>query len=167
MNREQLNDFYAPLHRAGTAMLKTVRALGYNARLCYCNLHEVKVEGGYQTKYFPLPEVEIRDAALSADLGIALDGSVWLEVTQSRNEAMALDYEALAARAALAVYGTEQYLNDFLNETLPPAETAARIWQANDSHIHLCFSLPDAEEGKVRALLGHLIACRVISPPAV
>lgn len=165
MNREQLNDFYAPLHRAGTAMLKTVRALGYNARLCYCNLHEVKVEGGYQTEYFPLPEVEIRDGALSADLGIALDGSVWLEVTQSRNEAMALDYEALAARAALAVYGTEQYLNDFLNETLPPAETAARIWQANDSHIHLCFSLPDADAEAVRALLEDLAMNGMIGNP--
>ncbi len=133
-----------------------MRALGYNARLCYCNLHEVKVEGGYQTEYFPLPEVEIRDGALSADLGIALDGSVWLEVTLSRDEALALYYKALAARAALAVYGTEQYLNDYLNETLPPAETAARIRQSNESHIHLCFSLPNADAGAVRALLEDL-----------
>ena len=131
-------------------------ALGYNARLCYCNLHEVKVDGVYQTEYFPMPEVEIRDAALSADLGIALDGSVWLEVTLSRDEALALYYKALAARAALAVYGTEQYLNDYLNETLPPAETAARIRQSNESHIHLCFSLPNADAGAVRALLEDL-----------
>ncbi len=133
-----------------------MRALGYNARLCYCNLHEVKVDGVYQTEYFPMPEVEIRDAALSADLGIALDGSVWLEVTLSRDEALALYYKALAARAALAVYGTEQYLNDYLNETLPPAETAARIRQSNESHIHLCFSLPNADAGAVRALLEDL-----------
>jgi hypothetical protein len=165
MNRDQLNDFCAPLHRAGIAMLKAVRALGYKARLCYCNLHEVKVEGGYQTEYFPLPEVEIRDGALSADLGIALDGSVWLEVTLSRDEALALDFEALAARAALAVYGTEQYLNNFLKETLPPAETAARIRQANESHIHLCFSLPNADAEAVRALLEDLAMNGMIGNP--
>ncbi|NLD33827.1 MAG: hypothetical protein GX653_02855 [Clostridiales bacterium] len=101
----QLNDIYEPLHRAGMDLLNAVRALGYDARLCYCNLHEVKERGTYHTEYFPLPEVEINGAALAADLGIALDGSAWLEIKVSRADTLALDYAALAAQTNLTVYG--------------------------------------------------------------
>ena len=123
-NRTLLNTLYKELHELGADLLRAVQALGYEARLCYHNLHEVRVDGEFQTEYFPLPEIEISGIA---DLGVSLDKSLWLELTVARQAALQLDYPSLARLARLEVYGADDYLRDFCNADMDCALTAARI----------------------------------------
>ena len=84
---DALNAVYQPLHQAASRLHVLLREFDASARLCYYNLHEVKTGGEYRTEYFPLPEIELR-GRLCADVGFSLDGSVWLEVAVSREEAL-------------------------------------------------------------------------------
>lgn len=109
--------------------------------------------------------MEISGAALAADLGIALDGSAWLEITVSRTHALALDYAALAAQTILTVYGAQDDLVDFFNEEMLPAETIDKIRRSDEVQVHLCFRLTSADASGVQALMGYLTDQRVITAP--
>jgi hypothetical protein len=161
-DRTLLNTLYKELHELGVGLLKAVRALGYDARLCYHNLHEVRVDGVFQTEYFPLPEIEIFNVA---DLGISLDKSLWLELTITREAALQLDYPSLAQAARLEVYGADDYLGDFCNAEMGFTLTRERIAASNEQAVHLCFYPPDNDPAALTALLKTLTEARILAPP--
>lgn len=154
--RAQLNEIYRPLHEAGKAALKIIRGLGYEARMVYCNLHETLVDGAYQTEYFPLPEIEIEGVAASADLGVGLDLSAWLELTLPREKALLLDYADLAARFPIEVYGAEDYLSDFYRAGMDSGAVPALIRRSAEREIHVCFRFARVGEETIRAAFGYI-----------
>ncbi|MCE5235448.1 MAG: hypothetical protein ABFC62_05285 [Clostridiaceae bacterium] len=154
--RAQLNAVYRPLHDEATAALRIIRGMGYTARLTYCNLHETMVDGAYQTEYFPLPEIEIEGAALCADFGIALDKTAWLEFTLTRERALALDYEHVAAAFEFEAYGAENYLTDLYRKGMRAAELRGAMEKTNEREFHLLFSLARAEEQAIEGLFTRL-----------
>ena len=102
-DRDRLNGIYKPLHEAGKILLRTIKDLGYEAKLSYYNMHYVKVDGEYQIEYFPLPEVGIEGVGFYGDFGISLDGSIWFELTVSKERALILDYKKLSQVAPIGL----------------------------------------------------------------
>lgn len=164
-DRTLLNKLYKELHELGMNLLHALRTLGCEARLRYCNLHEVRVNGAFQTEYFPLPEIEIQGLTDHADLGICLDKSIWLELTMSAQAAMQIDYTPLAQYARLEVYGADNYLHDFYNAGMSPASTGERIAASPEQAVHLCFYLPGPSEAALKSLLAYLQEAGIIQLP--
>lgn len=154
--RAQLNAIYRSLHDAARAALKAIRGLDYDARLAYCNLHEVMVDGAYQTEYFPLPEVVLTGLTCAADWGISLDGTAWLELTLPRERALALDYAQLAAVFDFEAYGAEHYLTDLYRKGMDAALLRDVMAQTGEREFHLLFPLAQAEEQAVTSLFSRL-----------
>lgn len=161
-HRALLNEIYEPFHRAGVEALRAIRALGYDAKMGYYNLHEVKVDGVYEKEFFPLPEITIFGIATSADCGIALDKTAWLELTIPREQALAIDYVTLANTTRLEVYGADAYLVDFYNAEMSIEPVRALIEASTEREIHLYFPLPDCDGGAIQMLLKQLCALRLI-----
>lgn len=155
-NRSLLNSIYEPLDRTGRTVLKEVRELGYTAALNYYNLHEVKVDGAYQTEYFPLPEIEIRDQRLNADFGISLDMTGWLELTVSREKALDIDYEMLGRDWEIEVYGAENYLADYCRGRDGADEVKALIAASDEQQIHINVTVRSLDAESIRQLFALL-----------
>ncbi len=151
-DRDRLNGIYKPLHEAGKILLRTIKDLGYEAKLSYYNMHYVKVDGEYQIEYFPLPEVGIAGVGFYGDFGISLDGSIWFELTVSKERALILDYKKLSQVAPIEVYGAQDYLADIYNERLDIESMKQAIDNINEKEIHICFYLKDSEAGTVKSL---------------
>lgn len=162
--REQLNAIYAPLHRAGAEALRQIRALGFSAALGYYNLHEVKVDGQYQTEYFPLPEIAIDGLANAADFGLTLDGTAWLELTLPREAALAADYGALAGRWSFEVYGAEDYLTDFAYSCDAPNGVKDAILASDETELHVNFPLETWNSEELSGLFQALGRAGLICP---
>lgn len=161
--RNTLNNIYKPIHTMGRNLLKDLLDLGYNAKLCYCNMHEVKIDEKYQTEYFPLPEIVISDIAIYADLGISLDLTAWLELTITRETALMIDYNELSKHTYLEVYGANDYLQDFYNEKMCPLNVKDIIEGTDEQQIHLCFYLNDCNIETVKSLMNYLHQKSIIS----
>ena len=162
--RDHLNSIYAPLHRAGVEALRQIQAIGFSATLGYYNLHEVIVDGQYQTEYFPLPEIAINGIASAADFGISLDGSAWLELTLSREAALAADYGALANRWRFEVYGAENYLTDFTYTCDAPNEVKDAILASGEAELHVGFHLDTWNSEALSGLFQSLERAGLICP---
>lgn len=160
--REMLNRHYLPLQKAGEEALRLVRRSGYHARLTWCNLHDVMVNGKYETEYFPLPEIELESSAEAAEVGISLDYSAWLELTITREAALCIDYTALAAWVKFTVYGAEDYLHDLYDGTTPPQGLKALLEKSEEQRFHLYFSMRSVEE--LSWLLRTLKQCAILFP---
>ena len=152
-DRDRLNGIYKPLHEAGKILLRTIKDLGYEAKLSYYNMHYIKMNGEYQIEYFPLPEVGIAGAGFYGDFGITLDGSIWFELTVSKEIALILDYKRLSQAAPIEVYGVQDYLADIYNERLDIESIRLAIDILNEEEIHICFYLKDSEAGTVKSLI--------------
>lgn len=142
-NWQRLNEIYRPLHEKGCILARTLRAQGFDVCLTYCNGHEIRRCGRWQTEYFPMPELELQTAIGPADLGLRLDGSVWCELHLSRARALKLDYSALSAAYGIEVYGAENYLEDFYHPSLCTEAVAARIAASAEQDICIQAELGD------------------------
>jgi hypothetical protein len=141
-----------------------IKELGYDAKLCYCNLHEVKVDGEYVTEYFPLPEIEIDNMAICADLGISLDMTVWFEITITREAALSINYSELTKDTHLEVYGAENYLKDFYNDDMCSENVINAIEASNETQIHLCFYLSSCDKETIKSFVTYLQNKAIINP---
>lgn len=154
--RSLLNSVYEPLDRTGRAVLNAVRELGYSASIGYYNLHEVKVDGEYQTEYFPLPEIEIRDERLNADFGISLDRTGWLEITVARETALSLDYEKLGCDWEIEVYGVGDYLSEYYYGRERASEVRSFIEASEEKQIHIMFTVRSLDKEEICRLFALL-----------
>lgn len=168
--RELLNSIYRPLHEKGRAVCSAITKNGYRARLGYFNMHEVKVDNVYQTEYFPMPEIDIYDIALYANVGISLDLSMWMELTIDRERALGINYEKLAEKAVPEVYGANNYLHDFFGPASDPSDIKNiinLIFSSEEDQIYLQFSFQTADSDALLALLGYLRENKVIASSTV
>lgn len=163
--REWLNRLYRPLYETARELLRAVRRRGYPARLTFCNLHEVKAGGTYQTEYFPLPEIEVENAAGPCDIGLSLEGTPWLELTLPRQTALRADYEGLTGRYPLEVYGAEDYRTDFFDSGLPLSALRGKLETTREETICLCFYLADPSPQRLEELLELLERQGLLRPP--
>ena len=164
--RELLNSIYRPLHEKGGAVCSAIAKSGYRAKLGYFNMHEVKVNNVYQTEYFPLPEIDIYDIAIYANVGISLDSSMWMELTIDRERALAINYEKLAEKAVPEVYGANNYLHDFFGPASDPSDIKNiidLISLSEEDQIHLQFSFKTVDSDALLALLDYLRESKVIA----
>lgn len=164
--RELLNSIYRPLHEEGKAVCSAITKNGYRAKLGYFNMHEIKINNAYQTEYFPMPEIEIYDIAVYADVGISLDSSMWMELTIGREQALRINYEKLAEKAAPEVYGANNYLYDFFGPASEPSDIKNiinLISSSKEDQIHLQFSFETVDPDALLALLDYLRETKVIT----
>ncbi|NLE06996.1 MAG: hypothetical protein GX638_19625 [Crenarchaeota archaeon] len=159
--RNLLNVIYQALHEKAKVLLKAIRGMGYTANLHYCNLHESLVNGCYAVEYFPLPEIEISGLTESADLGIALDGSAWLELTLKKADSLMVDYERLAGLCTFEIYGAFNYREDFYRPGMDPGMIKPMIKESKESEVHINFLLEESSEEAVASLFSLLEEMRL------
>ncbi len=150
---QKLNEIYKPLHEKAIEILKSLKEKGFMAKLSYCNLHEILVEGQYKKEYFPLPEIEIENLTKSADLGITLNGGLWLEVTLQKERAAQLDFSNLSKNYSIEVYGAEDYLTDFYRAGLDASLTAEKIAKSSEKEIHINFAITNSQPRDVALII--------------
>lgn len=147
-----LNQIYQPLYERSRQVMKVLCQHGYEVQLGFFNLHEVKVEGAYQTQYYPLPVIDIS----SGEIGFNIDGSFWVDLTVPKEKALLVDYKALTTKHEFQVYGAEEYLKDLYNSDMDLAGLKERISSSREKEFHINFPLSDGEEDHILELLGGL-----------
>ena len=161
--RAELNVFYKPLHQKGRKALSIIRGLGFNAKFGYYNLHEVLIEGEYQTEYFPLPEIKISGAGQSADLGISLDGTAWLEITIKKETALSVCYSKLLETYNFEIYGANDYLTDFYHAGMDCGNISHLIENSAEDEIHVCFKITELNAEYIERLITALSEYKILS----
>lgn len=133
---EELNDIYSPLYEHMKCVLKDLKALGYSYEWGFYNNHSVKQNGEWVLEYYPIPVVTIKDIC---DIGFDVD-STFIEFKLKREDALCFDFSKLLDYK-FEVYGVENYLCDFYNDTLDLEGTADRIKSSVEQEIGISLML--------------------------
>ncbi len=164
LTHDRLNAEYLPLQRAGTAALAVVHALGFSASLGWYNRHEVRVDGEYETEWFPLPVVELKSLPHCADLGIRIDGSAWLELTLPRAEVAGAALARLHALFPFAMYGARDYLTDLIDPDGDASTLPVALAASEEESYHLLFELQATDADTLSPLFAALKQQKLLFP---
>lgn len=129
-----LNEIYTVINQKKKELTKVFHEKGILSRCGYYNQHSVKIDGEWITEEYPIPVITIEQVG---DLGIDLS-HIFLEIVVAREQALKFNFHKLE-HFRYEVYGIENYLNDFYNDTIPLTEIKDRIEKNNEDFIGISF----------------------------
>lgn len=129
-----LNEIYIEINQKKKELIHFFKEKGFQCRCGYYNQHSVKVDDEWITEEYPIPVISIEDIG---DLGIDIN-HIFLEIVVTREQALTFDFGKFESYR-FEVYGVENFLNDFYNNTLPLQEIHERIRKSNENSIGISF----------------------------
>lgn len=108
-----LNKLYEPLHKYKTALIKKLTNLNFKIEWGYYALHSFRHNNSYVEEYYPIPVITIEGIC---DIGIDVNW-IFIEGKLARRRAIEFNF-SLLKDYNFEVYGINDYLTDFYNETL-------------------------------------------------
>ncbi|HZU87274.1 MAG TPA: DUF3201 domain-containing protein, partial [Anaerolineaceae bacterium] len=110
---QDLNRVYQPVYEQMKSILKELKAQGYPCEWGFYNQHSIKQAGTWVLEYYPIPVITVKDVC---EIGLDMDHT-FIECKLKREMALAFDF-SFFNKYKYEVYGIEDFLNDFYNETL-------------------------------------------------
>jgi len=129
-----LNEIYSEVNQKKNEMIHFLKENEFQYRCGYYNQHSVKVNDEWITEEYPIPVISIEQVG---DLGIDIN-HVFLEIVVTREQALALDFGEFEPYQ-FEVYGVENFLNDFYNNTLSLQDIHERVRISNEESIGISF----------------------------
>lgn len=129
-----LNDIYLEINQKKKELIHFFKDNEFQYRCGYYNQHSVKVNDEWITEEYPIPVISIEQVG---DLGIDIN-HIFLEIVVSREQALVLDFEKFELYR-FEVYGIENFLNDFYNNTLLLQGIQERIRKSDEESIGISF----------------------------
>ncbi|ABX41361.1 DUF3201 domain-containing protein [Lachnoclostridium phytofermentans] len=129
-----LNEIYIEINQKKKELIHFFKEKGFQYRCGYYNQHSVKVDNEWITEEYPIPVISMEQIG---DLGIDIS-HIFFEIVVTREQALTLDFEKLRPYR-FEVYGVENFLNDFYNETLPLQDIKKKIRRSDEESIGISF----------------------------
>jgi len=134
-NFQLLNIIYEPVYKYIQSFLKVLTLQeGYECKWGFYNNHSIKKDGVWETEYYPIPVISINDLC---DIGFDIDRT-FVECKMKREKALEFQWELLLDYR-FEVYGMEEYLKDFYNESLSMESISLKIKESMEQDIGITF----------------------------
>lgn len=134
---EVLNSIYEPICNQCKEIQNNLKDNGYVSKKVFCNNHSVKNNSGnWIIEHFPIPVITVEQLC---DVGIDIK-SIFIETKMKREKAIEYDFSRLLMYK-FEVYGIEEYLNDFYNNTLTVENIGKRIEMSKEKEIGIGFQI--------------------------
>ena len=135
--KQQLNDLYRPLVQRAKLLWKMLRAAGQpDAAFGFFNGHYAKNDAGdFVMEWFPIPVLSVPAVC---DVEFAFD-HVGITAKLKRAEALSFDFGRLAGHR-YQVYGVDDYLADFGDETRSAADIRQAVSGCSETEIAVSFT---------------------------
>ena len=142
-SKEHLNDLYRPLVLRAKLLLKMLRAARQpDASMGFYNGHYAKNDAGdYVMEWFPIPVLSIPGLC---DIEFAFD-HVGITAKLKRAEALSFDFGRVAGHR-YQVYGVDDYLADFGDETRSAADIRQAVSGCSETEIAVSFTFETETE---------------------
>lgn len=132
-----LNSIYIPVCDKASELNQGLEKAGYPASMQFYNNHSIKRNGVFVTEFYPIPVISIKDIG---DVGINFD-SVWFEIVLPKDTAIKLNYAEISSKHKIEVYGTNDFLHDFFNETIDVSDVVSNISNSSEADVCILFYL--------------------------
>lgn len=134
---EVLNSIYRPICQKCKDIQDNLKDNGYESKKGFYNNHSVKDKSGnWIIEYFPIPVITVEQLC---DICIDMK-SIAIETKMKREKAIEFDFTRLL-KYKFEVYGIEEYLNDFYNDTLTIEDIGKRIEMSREKEIGIGFEI--------------------------
>lgn len=134
-NFQLLNIVYEPVYKYMQSFLKVLTLQeGYEYKWGFYNNHFIKKGEVWETEYYPIPVITIHDIC---DIGFDIDRT-FVECKIKREKALEFHWELLLDYR-FEVYGVEEYLNDFYNESLSMESISLKIMESIEQEVGITF----------------------------
>lgn len=128
---EILNSIYEPICKRCKDIQNNLKDNGYENIKGFYNNHSVRdKDGTWITEYFPIPVITVEQLC---DICIDMK-SIYIETKMKREKAIEYDFRQIL-KYKFEVYGIEEYLNDFYNDTLRIDDIGKRIEMSKEKEI--------------------------------
>lgn len=134
---EVLNNIYESMCKTSKYIQKILKENGYGSKKGFYNNHSVRDKNGnWVTEYFPISVITVEQLC---DIGIDIK-SVFIETKMKKEKAVKFDFRPFL-KYKFEVYGIEEYLNDFYNDTLMIEDIGKRIEISREREIGIEFQI--------------------------
>lgn len=130
-----LNTVYEPIYKYIQSFFKVLTLQeGYDCKWGFYNNHSIKKNGVWETEHYPIPVITIHEIC---DIGFDIDRT-FVECKIKREKALEFQWKLLLDYR-FEVYGAEDYLNDFYNESLSIESISLKITESMEQEIGITF----------------------------
>lgn len=130
-----LNNVYQRLCETKIDIQKKLKSQNISYSSGYYSNHSIKDEKGrWITEYFPIPVITVESLC---DIGIDIN-SIFVETKMEREKAMKFNFSSFIP-FKFEVYGVDEYLNDFYNDTMAINEIGYKIENSKETQIAISF----------------------------
>lgn len=151
-NMDILNKIYEPICNQCKEMENLLKENGYVCKKGFYNNHSVKDgNGNWIIEYFPIPVVTVGEIC---DVGINLD-LIFIETKMKREKAIKYDFSKLL-KYKFEIYGIEEFLKDFYNDTLDIEGIPKRIEISNEKEIGIGFEIENQHMNEIIEIINEL-----------
>lgn len=134
---EVLNNIYESMCKKSKYIQKLLKENGYESKNGFYNNHSVRDKNGnWITEYFPIAVITVEQLC---DIGIDIK-SIFIETKIKKEKAVKFDFRRFL-NYQFEVYGIEEYLNDFYNDTLMIEDIEKRIETSREREIGIGFQI--------------------------
>lgn len=124
-----LNDIYKNLYERTCEVCKALKSHSYDISWAYFAFHSTRIEAELMLEYFPVPVITVKNIC---DIGLRPD-NFFIELKFKREEALLFDFSSI--KFDFEVYGIENYLNDFYNNSMAVGEIHSNIKKSKEKEI--------------------------------
>lgn len=136
---EELNKLYEPICKWCENIQDDLKNNGYASKKGFYNNHSIKDKSGnWITEYFPIPVITVEQLC---DIGFDIK-YIFIETKMKRDKAIKYDFSRLL-KYKFEVYGIEEYLIDFYNDTLKVEDIGKRIEMSKEKEIGIGFKVEE------------------------